>query len=89
MLQDKDMQVVGSAVNVICELSLKNPKDYVTLAPTLFDLLTRPKIDQPNNWMLIKIVKLVCSKGVILVFILLSCRASFDKEAIRSPVSTP
>jgi AP-3 complex subunit delta-1 len=62
MLQDVDMGVVSSAVNVICELSLNDPKSYVTLAPVLFDLLTRPKNEQqPNNWLLIKIVKLVCS----------------------------
>jgi AP-3 complex subunit delta-1 len=48
--------VVSAAVNVICELARKNPKNYVPLAPTLFKILTTSQ----NNWMLIKIIKLVC-----------------------------
>lgn len=47
--------VVSSAVNVICELARKNAKNYLVLAPVLFKLLTK----SANNWMLIKIVKLV------------------------------
>jgi hypothetical protein len=47
--------VVSSAVNVICELARKNASNYLTLAPVLFRLLTRSN----NNWMLIKIIKLV------------------------------
>ncbi|KAF7337542.1 AP-3 complex subunit delta [Mycena sanguinolenta] len=46
--------VVGSTVNVLCELARRNPEDYLTLAPQLFHLLTT----STNNWMLIKIVKL-------------------------------
>lgn len=48
--------VVSAAVNVICELARKNASNYLTLAPILFRLLTRTN----NNWMLIKIIKLVC-----------------------------
>jgi len=48
--------VVCSAVNVICELARKNPSNYLSLAPTLYKLLTTTH----NNWMLIKIIKLVC-----------------------------
>jgi AP-3 complex subunit delta-1 len=47
--------VVASTVNVLCELARRNPEDYLTLAPQLFHLLTT----STNNWMLIKIVKLV------------------------------
>lgn len=47
--------VVSAAVNVICELARKNAKNYLPLAPTLYQLLTK----STNNWMLIKIVKLV------------------------------
>lgn len=47
--------VVAAAVNVICELARRNPKDYLSLAPQLFHLLT----SSSNNWMLIKIIKLV------------------------------
>ena len=53
-LEDADMGVVSSAVNVICELARKNPKNYLTLAPILFKILTV----STNNWMLIKIIKL-------------------------------
>jgi len=44
-----------AAVNVICELARKNPKNYLSLAPTFFKLMT----NSSNNWMLIKIIKLV------------------------------
>jgi len=46
---------VSAAVNVICELARKNPKNYIALAPTLFKILTT----STNNWVLIKLVKLV------------------------------
>jgi AP-3 complex subunit delta-1 len=47
--------VQSAAVNVICELARKNPKNYIGLSPTLFKILT----SSTNNWMLIKIIKLV------------------------------
>jgi hypothetical protein len=47
--------VISAAVNVICELARKNPKNYLPLAPTLFKILQ----SSTNNWMLIKIIKLV------------------------------
>ena len=53
-LQDEDPSVVSCAVNVVCELACKRPKNYLNLAPALFKLLQ----DSSNNWMLIKIVKL-------------------------------
>eukprot|EP01102_Stenamoeba_stenopodia_P004321 TRINITY_DN1463_c0_g1_i2.p1 TRINITY_DN1463_c0_g1~~TRINITY_DN1463_c0_g1_i2.p1 ORF type:complete len:635 (-),score=132.59 TRINITY_DN1463_c0_g1_i2:1876-3780(-) len=53
-LEDMDNSVVSSAVNVICELARKNPKNYLALAPILFKILTTSN----NNWMLIKIIKL-------------------------------
>ena len=53
-LQDDDPSVVSCAVNVVCELACKRPKNYLNLAPALFKLLQ----DSNNNWMLIKIVKL-------------------------------
>ena len=54
-LEDPDPSVVSAAVSVICELARKNPKNYLSLAPQLFKLLTTSS----NNWMLIKIIKLV------------------------------
>lgn len=56
-LGDDDMGVVSATVNLICELARKDPKTYLPLAPELFGLLTA----STNNWMLIKIIKLVCS----------------------------
>ncbi|KAJ8508456.1 hypothetical protein ONZ45_g9263 [Pleurotus djamor] len=53
-LEDGDPGVVAATVNVICELSRRNPTDYLDLAPQLFHLMTT----SPNNWMLIKIIKL-------------------------------
>merc|ERR1719394_927761 len=53
-LEDPDPGVQSAAVNVICELARKNPKNYLSLAPTFFKLMT----SSTNNWMLIKIIKL-------------------------------
>ncbi|WKX93066.1 hypothetical protein Q1695_010808 [Nippostrongylus brasiliensis] len=53
-LEDADPGVQSAAVNVICELARKNPKNYLTLAPVFFKLMTT----STNNWMLIKIIKL-------------------------------
>uniref|UniRef100_A0A0N5ATS8 AP-3 complex subunit delta n=1 Tax=Syphacia muris TaxID=451379 RepID=A0A0N5ATS8_9BILA len=53
-LEDSDPGVQSAAVNVICELARKNPKNYLTLAPVFFRLMTTSS----NNWMLIKIIKL-------------------------------
>jgi AP-3 complex subunit delta len=56
-LEDPNSSVVSCAVNVITELSDKNPKNYLHLAPAFFQLLTHSS----NNWMLIKVVKLLGS----------------------------
>jgi AP-3 complex subunit delta len=56
-LSDSNASVVSCAVNVITELSDKNPRNYLHLAPAFFDLLTQSS----NNWMLIKVVKLLGS----------------------------
>eukprot|EP00563_Minutocellus_polymorphus_P015226 CAMPEP_0181049850 /NCGR_PEP_ID=MMETSP1070-20121207/16205_1 /TAXON_ID=265543 /ORGANISM="Minutocellus polymorphus, Strain NH13" /LENGTH=1042 /DNA_ID=CAMNT_0023128761 /DNA_START=35 /DNA_END=3163 /DNA_ORIENTATION=+ len=56
-LEDSNPSVVSCAVNVITELSDKNPKNYLPLAPSFFNLLT----SSSNNWMLIKVVKLLGS----------------------------
>lgn len=53
-LEDPDPGVQSAAVNVICELARKNPKNYLSLAPTFFKLMT----SSTNNWVLIKIIKL-------------------------------
>ena len=56
-LDDSHSSVVSCAVNVITELSYVNPKNYLPLAPAFFKLLT----SSANNWMLIKVVKLLGS----------------------------
>jgi AP-3 complex subunit delta-1 len=56
-LEDTESSVVSTAVNVICELANKNPKNYLAMAPKFFRLLT----SSSNNWMLIKVVKLLGS----------------------------
>ncbi|KAI8984777.1 adaptin N terminal region-domain-containing protein [Mycotypha africana] len=56
-LEDPDPSVISAVVSVICELARKNPKNYLSLAPHLFKLLTTSS----NNWMLIKIIKLFAS----------------------------
>jgi hypothetical protein len=58
--------VQAAAVNVICELAKKNPKNYISLAPTLYKILTASQ----NNWMLIKLVKLVSKHTIALVSLL-------------------
>ncbi|KAE9008816.1 AP-3 complex subunit delta-1 [Phytophthora rubi] len=56
-MEEPDVTVVSCAVNVICELANKKPKNYLGLAPHFFRLLTTSS----NNWMLIKVVKLLAS----------------------------
>ncbi|CAF0892405.1 unnamed protein product [Rotaria sordida] len=53
-LEDPDPGVQAAAVNVICELARRNPKNYLALAPIFFRLMTT----SANNWVLIKIIKL-------------------------------
>ncbi|VDP50497.1 unnamed protein product [Schistosoma mattheei] len=53
-LDDPDPGVQSAAVNVICELARKNPKNYLSLSPIFFKLMTTSS----NNWVLIKIIKL-------------------------------
>ncbi|KAG8519145.1 AP-3 complex subunit delta-1, partial [Galemys pyrenaicus] len=45
-LEDPDPGVQSAAVNVICELARRNPKNYLSLAPLFFKLMT----SSTNNW---------------------------------------
>lgn len=57
-LSDNDPAVVSCAVNVITELSThNNPRNYLLMAPQFFQLV----LTSSNNWMLIKVVKLLGS----------------------------
>lgn len=51
---NEDSGVTAAVVNVVCEMGWRRPQDFLPLAPRLFELL----IDEGNNWMLIKIIKL-------------------------------
>lgn len=53
-LDDPDTGVQSASVSVICELARRNPRNYLSLAPIFFKLMT----NSSNNWMLIKIIKL-------------------------------
>jgi AP-3 complex subunit delta-1 len=53
----EDSSVTAAIINVVCELGWRRPQDFLPLAPKFFDLL----VDGGNNWMAIKIVKLVWS----------------------------
>jgi AP-3 complex subunit delta-1 len=49
--------VTAAIINVVCELGWRRPQDFLPLAPRLFELL----VDSGNNWMAIKLIKLVRS----------------------------
>lgn len=57
MDDQEDSSVTSAAINVVCELGWRRPHDFLPLAPRLFELL----VDSGNNWMAIKIIKLVSS----------------------------
>ena len=57
MDKGEDPSVTAAIVNVICELGWRRPHDFLPLAPRLFELL----VDSGNNWMAIKLIKLVSS----------------------------
>lgn len=52
---EEDSSVTAAVINVVCELGWRRPRDFLPLAPRLFELL----VDGGNNWMAIKIIKLV------------------------------
>uniref|UniRef100_A0A4W5QZP3 AP-3 complex subunit delta-1 n=1 Tax=Hucho hucho TaxID=62062 RepID=A0A4W5QZP3_9TELE len=68
-LEDPDPGVQSAAVNVICELARRNPKNYLSLAPLFFKLMT----SSTNNWVLIKIIKLVSEHGAVGISVCVSC----------------
>lgn len=55
MDRDEDSSITAAVVNVVCELGWRRPHDFLPLAPRFFELL----VDGGNNWMAIKIIKLV------------------------------
>lgn len=69
MDEEEDPSVTAAVVNVICELGWRRPRDFLSLAPRLFDLL----VDGGNNWMAIKIIKLVRVSVQASILILICC----------------
>jgi AP-3 complex subunit delta-1 len=63
MDRDEDSNVTAAVVNVVCELGWRRPHDFLPLAPRFFELL----VDGGNNWMAIKIIKLVSTLPCILI----------------------
>ena len=61
MDKDEDPSVTAAIVNVVCELGWRRPHDFLPLAPRLFELL----VDGNNNWMAIKLIKLVGLKAIL------------------------
>ncbi|KAF2134057.1 Adaptor protein complex AP-3 delta subunit [Dothidotthia symphoricarpi CBS 119687] len=59
---NEDASVTAAIVNVVCELGWRRPQDFLPLAPRLFELL----VDSNNNWMAIKLIKLVRWPGTLL-----------------------
>ncbi|EGW31504.1 uncharacterized protein SPAPADRAFT_67558 [Spathaspora passalidarum NRRL Y-27907] len=53
-LDDPDISVISATVNVICEISKKNPNIFINYLPKLFTILE----DTKNNWLIIRILKL-------------------------------
>ena len=55
MDDQEDGSVTTTVINVVCELGWRRPSDFLSFAPRFFDLL----VEGGNNWMAIKIIKLV------------------------------
>lgn len=53
-LDDEDTAVVSATVNVICEISKKNPNIFVSYLPKFFTIMNTTT----NNWLVIRILKL-------------------------------
>jgi AP-3 complex subunit delta-1 len=53
-MDDPDPQVVSAAVSVLCELTLRDPRSYLPLAPEFYRLLE----SSTSNWLSIKLVKI-------------------------------
>ncbi|XP_057549638.1 AP-3 complex subunit delta [Amaranthus tricolor] len=60
-LESSDLQAVSAAVGVLCELTLRDPKAYLPLAPEFYRVL----LDCKNNWVLIKVLKIFAKLAVL------------------------
>ncbi|KAJ4962037.1 hypothetical protein NE237_021947 [Protea cynaroides] len=55
-LENSDPRVMSAAVGVFCELTSRDAKSYLPLAPEFYRIL----VDSKNNWVLIKVLKIFC-----------------------------
>ncbi|ESQ48076.1 hypothetical protein EUTSA_v10020046mg [Eutrema salsugineum] len=53
-LESSDPQLLSAVVGVFCELTTKDPRSYLPLAPEFYKIL----VDSRNNWVLIKVLKI-------------------------------
>ncbi|KAK7320044.1 hypothetical protein RJT34_04774 [Clitoria ternatea] len=53
-LESSDPQILTAVIGVFCELSNKDPRSYLPLAPEFYRIL----VDSRNNWVLIKVLKI-------------------------------
>ncbi|KAJ0264374.1 AP-3 complex subunit delta [Hirschfeldia incana] len=53
-LESSDPQLLSAVVGVFCELTSKDPRSYLPLAPEFYKIL----VDSRNNWVLIKVLKI-------------------------------
>ncbi|CAH8302113.1 unnamed protein product [Eruca vesicaria subsp. sativa] len=53
-LESSDPQLLSAVVGVFCELTRKDPRSYLPLAPEFYKIL----VDSRNNWVLIKVLKI-------------------------------
>ncbi|XP_021727692.1 AP-3 complex subunit delta-like [Chenopodium quinoa] len=60
-LESTDPQAVSAAVGVFCELSLRDTKTYLPLAPEFYRIL----LDCKNNWVLIKVLKMFAKLALL------------------------
>uniref|UniRef100_A0A803MIF1 AP-3 complex subunit delta n=1 Tax=Chenopodium quinoa TaxID=63459 RepID=A0A803MIF1_CHEQI len=60
-LESTDPQAISAAVGVFCELSLRDTKTYLPLAPEFYRILLNSK----NNWVLIKVLKMFAKLALL------------------------
>ncbi|CAA0818408.1 AP-3 complex subunit delta [Striga hermonthica] len=53
-LENADMGILSAVVGLFCELTEKEPRSYLPLAPEFYKIL----VDCRNNWVLIKVLKI-------------------------------
>ena len=83
MDDEEDTSVTTAVLNVVCELGWRRPHDFLPLAPRFFELL----VDGGNNWMAIKIIKLVCVMFLAHIYIIFLTITVCDFDPTRTALS--